>query len=142
MACRRGNHSLGDCGAKFQGATREEQWEIVKKAALCKNCLKPVHIASKFRKLPMCKKCSKYHHTLLHMETAPKTEGKDKVPKDVTYAAPSKGNNCVSVCRLGEQYMCHLYCKSFSLYLHYPCIHRADGSKNSLIYQMIVGGVT
>ena len=90
VACRKGNHPLGEC-AKFQGATREERWEIVKRAAWCKNCLKPGHIARMCRKLPMCKRCNKYHHTLLHMETAPKTEGTNKVPKDVTYAAPSKG---------------------------------------------------
>ena len=90
MACRNENHPLGDC-AKFEGAKREERWEIVKKAALCKNCLKPGHIARKCRKLPMCKMCNKYHHTLLHMETAPKTAGTNKVPKDVSYAAPSKG---------------------------------------------------
>ena len=29
-----------------------------------------------------------HHHT--HMETAPQTEGTNKVPKDITYAAPSK----------------------------------------------------
>ena len=34
----------------------------------------------------------KCHHTLLHMETAPKTKGTNKVPKDVTYTAPSKGS--------------------------------------------------
>ena len=64
----------------------------MKKAALCKNCLKPGHNASKGRKLPMCKKCNKYHLILLHMEIDPKTEGTNKVPKDVMYVAPLKGS--------------------------------------------------
>ena len=92
MVCRKGNHPLRDC-ANLQGTTLEERWEIVKKAALCRNCLKPGHIASKCRKLPMCKRCNKYHHTLLQMEIASKTEGTNKVPKDVTYVASSKGTN-------------------------------------------------
>ena len=44
FVCRKGNHPLGDC-AKFQGTMREERWEIVKRVALCKNCLKPGCIA-------------------------------------------------------------------------------------------------
>ena len=68
VACRKEKHPLGDC-ATFQGATQEERWEIINKAALFKNCLKPGHIASTCRKLPMCIKCNKYHLTLLHMDT-------------------------------------------------------------------------
>ena len=63
---------------------------MVKKGALCKNCLKPWHIASKCRPPPMCSMCHKYHHTLLHIKADSKTKGTKKVNKDVTYAAPSK----------------------------------------------------
>ena len=77
VACRKGNHTLGGC-AKIQGATREERWEIIKKAALCKNYLKLGCIASNCCKLPLCKKCNKYHHTLLYIETAPRMEGTNK----------------------------------------------------------------
>ena len=62
---------------------------MVKKASLCKNCLKPGHIASKCRAPPIIKKYHKYHHTLLHIGADSKIEG-TKVSKDVTYAAPSK----------------------------------------------------
>ena len=90
VACRKvGNHPLGAC-SKFQGMSREEGWDMVKKAALCKICSKPGHIASKCHAPPMCKKCNKHHHTLLHKAADPKTEGTQMVSKDVTYAAPSK----------------------------------------------------
>ena len=49
-------------------------------------------MASKCRKLSMCKRCNKHHHRLLHWETAPKMEGINKVPKEVTFAASSKGS--------------------------------------------------
>ena len=50
------------------------------------------HIASKCRAPPICKKCNKHRHTLLHIEANTKKEGTKKVAKDVTYmyAAPSK----------------------------------------------------
>ena len=64
---------------------------MVKKGALCKNCSKQGHIASKCRAPPMCKMCHKYHHTLLHIEANPKTKVTKKVSKDMTYICePSK----------------------------------------------------
>ena len=63
---------------------------MIKKAALCKNSLKPGHIANKCCAPPMCKKCNKHHNTLVHIEADPKMEGTKKVSKDVTYVAPSK----------------------------------------------------
>ena len=93
VACRKGNHPLGKCG-KFHSMPRKERWSLVKRCALCKNCLKPGHMASKCRAPPVCKKCNKYHHTLLHIEAGTtketKTDCTKKVNKDVTYATPSK----------------------------------------------------
>ena len=63
---------------------------LVKKAALCKNCLKLGHIASKCHTPLISEKCHKYHHALLHVEADPRTEGTKKVSEDVTYAPPSK----------------------------------------------------
>ena len=63
---------------------------MVKKGALCKNCLKPGHIASKRSTRPMGKKCNKYQHTLLHIEAEPKAKGTKQVTKDFSYAVPSK----------------------------------------------------
>ena len=88
MACGKGNHPLSNCG-EFQSMTREERWDIVMKGARCKNCLKPGHIASKCRAPPMCRKCHKFHHTLLHKEAETKPE-ETKKPTNTTYAAPSR----------------------------------------------------
>ena len=89
LACGKGgNHPLGAC-SKFQGMSREERWYTVKKAALCKNCLKPGNIVNKCCAPPVCKKCNKHDHTLLHIEADPKMEG-TKVSQDVTNTAPSK----------------------------------------------------
>ena len=52
------------------------------------NCLKPGHMASKCRAPSMCKKCRKYHHTLLHIEQDAKKEQAPKKSKG-TYAASS-----------------------------------------------------
>ena len=88
IACGKGNHSIGNC-FKLQDMTQDERWDVIVKGALCRNCLKPGHIANKCRAPPMCKTCHKYHHTLLHRETGTILEG-NKVPKDTTYAAPSR----------------------------------------------------
>ena len=74
MTCGKGgNHPPGAC-SKFQGSSREERCYVVKKAALCKNCLKPGDIASNCRAPPMFKKCNIHHLTLLDIEADPKTE--------------------------------------------------------------------
>ena len=73
VVCSRGSHHLSNC-FKFQNMTRDERWDIVKKGARCKNCLKPGHMANKCRAPPMCKKCRKYHHSLLHIDEDAKSE--------------------------------------------------------------------
>ena len=73
VVCGNGVHPLSSCG-KFQRATLEERWHLVMKNARCKNFLKPGLIVTKGRDPPMCIKCHKYHHTLLHTgaDTKPK----------------------------------------------------------------------
>ena len=47
-------------------------------------------MASKCRASPMCKKCRKYHHTLIHIEEDVKKEEAPKKNKGTyMYAAPS-----------------------------------------------------
>ena len=89
VACGKGNHPLSSCG-KFQSATREERWDMVMKGARCKNCLKPGHIASKCRAPPMCKRCHKHHHTLLHREADTRPEESKEPGSTTTYAASSR----------------------------------------------------
>ena len=90
VACRTGNHLSGSC-SKFQGMEREEaETQLINKGALYKNCLNSGHIASRCHTPPMCKKCGKYHYTLLHIVVDLKTERTKKVSNDVTYTAPSR----------------------------------------------------
>ena len=83
MVCRRGNNPLGNYN-KFEGMSQEEQWDMVRKGALYKNCLKPAHFAGKCHTLPMCKRCDTYHHTLFHIKADSKMEETKKVSKNVT----------------------------------------------------------
>ena len=90
VACGRGgNHPLGSCG-KLQGMMCEEHCEVMKKGVLCKNCLKPGHIASKCRLPSMCKRCHKYHHTLLHIKADTKKQLRTKVSKETVHVASLK----------------------------------------------------
>ena len=85
VACNRGNHALSNC-IHFRNMTCEERWDIVKKYARCKNCLKPRHKAFNCRAPPLCRKCLEYHHSVMHIAQDPKTEETKK--KDLMYAAP------------------------------------------------------
>ena len=88
VVCGKGVHPLSSCG-KLQGLSREEPWELVMKNARCKNCLKPGYITTKCRVPPTCRKCRKYHHTLLHREAETKPEEK-KESTSTSYAASSR----------------------------------------------------
>ena len=85
--CNRGSHPLTNCH-QFQKMSRDELWDVVRKDARCSNCFKQGHMASKCWAPPMCKKCRKYHYTLLHIEEDVKKEEAPKKNKG-TYAAPS-----------------------------------------------------
>ena len=54
--CGKESHLVSAC-SKFQSMAHEERWDAVIKNSLCRNCLKPGHIASKCRAPPMCKNC-------------------------------------------------------------------------------------
>ena len=95
MCGRWGKHPLGAC-SKLEDMSQEERWNMVK-GTLCKNCLKTGYIASKCHAPPVCKRCNKYHHTLLHIKANPKMEGTKKVDKDITYTVPSKWSEEVLV---------------------------------------------
>ena len=93
VACRKESHPLATC-TKFQGLSQEERWDVVRKSALCKNCLKSGHIATNCFKPPLCRKCSRCHHTLLHFETdsttkGTKKEGTEEVRKEKCHLAPA-----------------------------------------------------
>ena len=83
MACGKGgNHALGTC-RKFQGKSREKQWVVIKKAALCNNCLSQSTLWASVAHV----QCAMEDNS---MEDDPKMEKTKKVCKEVTYVAPSK----------------------------------------------------
>ena len=71
VVCSQGSHPLAGC-SQFQRMSREERWDIVKKDARCKNCLKPGHMASKCRALPQCAKG--VTNTIIHCCTLRRTQ--------------------------------------------------------------------
>ena len=89
MVCNRGSHPLASYN-QFQGMTNEQLWDVIKKGAQSKKRLKSGHMVSKCCAPPMCKKCHKYHHTLLHMEADPKLEDRKESSSSMTYVEPSK----------------------------------------------------
>ena len=95
VACHKETHP-STCG-KFQGMSREERWALVKGHGCCMNCLKVGHMANKCRARPACKKCSKTHHTLLHVDVSkPLDEGKaEESASSVTHVPQPKGRKRV-----------------------------------------------
>ena len=51
--CNWGSHPLTNCH-QFQKMTRDERWDVVRKDARCKNCLKQGHMASNKCRAPQC----------------------------------------------------------------------------------------
>ncbi|XP_076624584.1 uncharacterized protein LOC143343501 [Colletes latitarsis] len=49
----------------------DQRIEMVKKAGLCNNCLRPHHVASQCMSTGTCRRCNAKHHTLLHAEPLP-----------------------------------------------------------------------
>ena len=89
VVCSQGSCPLASCNW-FQGMMRKEFWDIINTSARCKNCLKSGRMVNKCQAPPMCKKCHKYHHTLLHMEADPKQEETEKPSGSMMYVAPSR----------------------------------------------------
>lgn len=63
--CNNGEHSIWNC-PKFLSVSEQQRVNEVKKLRLCLNCLKPNHLSYQCT-WGGCKKCSKPHHTLLHI---------------------------------------------------------------------------
>ncbi|XP_043263915.1 uncharacterized protein LOC122404086 [Colletes gigas] len=63
----KGEHPIYSC-TRFLQLSARDRLNIVKKARLCINCLRPNHVVINCR-LGNCRKCDKKHHTLLHFPT-------------------------------------------------------------------------
>lgn len=64
------DHLIFTC-ARFLQLSVRDRIDSVKRAKLCINCLKPNHIAFNCR-FGSCRKCTKKHHTLLHLPFEPR----------------------------------------------------------------------
>ena len=67
LACKKRWHQIHTCSV-FKGRIWADRVSVVKDLGLCMNCLRAGHIAEKCRAPLMCKKCTRYHHTLLHRD--------------------------------------------------------------------------
>ena len=85
----RESHPLASCNL-FQDMTRKEKWDVLKRSARFKNCLKFGHMASKCHALQMYKKCHNYHHNLLHVEANLNPKDPKEPGENMKYVAPSK----------------------------------------------------
>lgn len=86
-ACN-GLHALYQCQSFLKMAPRD-RLNVVYKHNMCSNCLRAGHYASKCT-LRGCKKCTKKHNTLVHLESAPNNESSNKTPS--TSSTDKKSN--------------------------------------------------
>ena len=83
-----GNHFIYSCKA-FAELSSHDRFSVVKRAALCLNCLRPNHRLSECTK-SSCQKCQKRHNTLLHFDKA--------IPQEaIKSRSSSPKNNLVSL---------------------------------------------
>ncbi|XP_026747153.1 uncharacterized protein LOC113508367 [Trichoplusia ni] len=59
-------HFATEC-KKFEEASIDKKWDIIKKAKICFKCLRFKHLRSNC-KAPVCRKCRRWHHTILHSD--------------------------------------------------------------------------
>ncbi|CAK1550936.1 unnamed protein product [Leptosia nina] len=60
-----GDHALSEC-CRFEEASVQERWDIVKQNRICFKCLKGKHNKEVCKK-PPCKVCKRLHHPMLHV---------------------------------------------------------------------------
>ena len=67
LACKKRGHQI-HTSSVFKGRIWADRISVDKDLGLCMNCLRAGQIADKCRAPSMCKKCTRYHHTLLHRD--------------------------------------------------------------------------
>ena len=82
------SHKTSQCD-KFRKSTVEERRSLVNKNHLCFNCLSNRHQIKECKFDGSCRKCSKKHHPMLHMDASP-TQGEAKVFHTVEAEEPGE----------------------------------------------------
>lgn len=72
-----GSHNVTECES-FKNANPTVRTDLVNGARLCKNCLR--HHPGQCSSRPNCRKCGKYHHTLLHLEKSSSGQSEQSKP--------------------------------------------------------------
>lgn len=67
------NHELYKC-EEFKKKSVSDKYSVLRKSGACFNCLGKGHRTTECSSSSTCRKCSKKHHTLLHLEESKKEE--------------------------------------------------------------------
>ncbi|XP_071652694.1 uncharacterized protein [Temnothorax longispinosus] len=101
----KGDHPIFLCG-KFLGFSVDKRFQEIKALKLCLNCLKSTDHRAKNCNAGSCKKCSKRHNTLLHMESTPQAKETETKYTDVVASVQSASLTSVNhVTRLSGQHV-------------------------------------
>ncbi|XP_077301765.1 uncharacterized protein LOC143922413 [Arctopsyche grandis] len=75
----RGDHVLHSCSS-FRDLAPPERISLVRRANLCRNCLRPGHNTTACKSQTRCSHCPNLHHTLLHAEFTRTSKHLDAAP--------------------------------------------------------------
>ena len=87
VLCKTEKHPLYAC-ARFKSLSHDRMLSTLKTNGLCMNCLRPGHFSKQCQSLNRCRKCSRPHHTLLHLE-APSASDKTSLTPVVEHTVSS-----------------------------------------------------
>lgn len=91
LFCGDAQHSLASCHVIIRKPYKE-RFEFLKNHSACFACLDTSHHSRHCRVKNTCSKCSKHHHTILHVDSA------ESVPQvDSAESPPQVGTNCSTV---------------------------------------------
>ena len=92
LACKKSGHEVHIC-SEFKGWMYADRISAAQELGLCINCLRNGRIAEKCRAPPMCKKCTRNHHTLLHRNADSVPQEKPKRDDKVEETHARSGSN-------------------------------------------------
>ena len=84
LTCKKRGHQIHTCSV-FKRWIYADRMSIIREQGLCLNCLRKGNMAEKCRAPPMCKMCTKHHHTLLHRDADSVPHKRDEDGKEETH---------------------------------------------------------
>ncbi|XP_055615063.1 uncharacterized protein LOC129761367 [Toxorhynchites rutilus septentrionalis] len=99
------SHSLMQC-VEFRKLSPQQRFEVAKKHGLCLNCLRSSHMMKNCT-AGSCRTCSKRHHTLLHLNSTPKSDqNNDQSNTAIQVAQYTHHSPSVSVVGMPSSFSC------------------------------------